>query len=199
MKPSLLNSESSIEIDSLKLEDLLVEKELRTASSDLIQFIKKTKPGYKAGPHHHLMAEKLLQVERGEIDRLIICMPPRHGKTEESSIRYPPFFIGRNPTKQIICCSYSDDMASDFGRQVRNIIAEEEFGRIFPGVGLAPDSKASNRWNTNKGGAYVAAGVGGGITGKGADILLIDDPFKDREDADSELDSSPELHEAHCG
>ena len=133
------------------------------------------------------MAEKLEQVERGEIDRLIICLPPRHGKTEESSIRYPPFFIGRNPQKQIICCSYSDDMASDFGRQVRNIIAGEEFGSIFPGVALASDSKAANRWNTNKGGAYVAAGVGGGITGKGADILLIDDPFKDREDADSEV------------
>jgi predicted phage terminase large subunit-like protein len=77
-------------------------------------------------------------------------------------------------------------MATDFGREVRNIVASEEFSFVFPDTRLASDSKAANRWNTNKGGYYVAAGVGGGITGKGADVLLIDDPIKDREEADSE-------------
>jgi predicted phage terminase large subunit-like protein len=169
------------------LQSLLEEKELRRSTQSLIQFIRKTLPKYQPAKHHYLIAEKLEQVEQGLIDRLIICLPPRHGKTEEASLKFPPFFIGRNPEKQIICCSYSDDMATDFGRQVRNTIASEEFANIFPHVSLAADSKSANRWNTNKKGSYVAAGVGGGITGKGAHILLIDDPIKDREEADSEV------------
>lgn len=170
----------------LSLGSMLEEKELRLSTSSLIQFTKKTLPNYSPAMHHRLIAEALERVERGEIDRLIINMPPRHGKSELASRRFPPFFVGRNPEKQIIACSYSDDMASDFGREVRNIVGSEEFSEIFRGVALSPDSKAANRWNTNKGGCYVAAGVGGGITGKGAHILLIDDPIKDREEAESE-------------
>ena len=94
--------------------------------------------------------------------------------------------MGRNPRRQIIAASYNSDLANDFGRNVRNIVAEPEFGQVFPGVGLSSDSAAANRMNTNKGGAYVAAGVGTAVTGRGADIALIDDPFKDREEADSE-------------
>ncbi len=114
-------------------------------------------------------------------------MPPRHGKSELASRRFPAWYIGRNPTKQIICASYNSDLATDFGREVRNIVGSEDFSTIFKGVTLAEDAKAANRWNTNKGGYYLAAGVGGGITGKGADIFLIDDPLKDREEADSEI------------
>lgn len=113
-------------------------------------------------------------------------MPPRHGKSELASKRFPAWCLGRNPSRQIIAASYNSDLANDFGRNVRNIVAEPEFGQVFPGVGLAPDSQAANRMNTNHGGAYVAAGVGTAVTGRGAHIALIDDPFKDREEADSE-------------
>jgi predicted phage terminase large subunit-like protein len=116
----------------------------------------------------------------------MIFMPPRHGKSELASKRFPAWCLGRKPTRQIIAASYNSDLASDFGRNVRNIVAEPEFGQVFPGVSLAPDSQAANRMNTNHGGAYVAAGVGTAVTGRGAHIALIDDPFKDREEADSE-------------
>lgn len=158
----------------------------RKARSSLIEFTKYTNPTYSAAPHHELIAEKLEAVERGDIKRLIICMPPRHGKSELASRRFPSFYIGRNTDKQIIAASYNSDLANDFGREVRNIVDSPEFGALY-NVTLAQDSKAANRWHTNTGGMYVAAGVGTAITGRGANILLIDDPFKDREEADSEL------------
>jgi hypothetical protein len=116
----------------------------------------------------------------------MIFMPPRHGKSELASKRFPAWVLGRRPERQIIAASYNSDLASDFGRQVRNIVAEPEFEEVFPGVTLASDSHAAQRLNTNRGGAYVAAGVGTAVTGRGAHIALIDDPFKDREEADSE-------------
>ncbi len=133
-----------------------------------------------------MIAQKLEAVERGDIDRLMIFMPPRHGKSELASKRFPAWCLGRNAHRQIIAASYNSDLASDFGRHVRNIVAAPEFMSVFPEVSLAADSQAANRMNTNRGGAYVAAGVGTAITGRGADIALIDDPFKDREEADSE-------------
>jgi hypothetical protein len=145
-----------------------------------------TNPAYRAAPHHALIAEKLEAVERGEIKRLMIAMPPRHGKSELASRRFPAWFMGRNADKQIIAASYNSDLANDFGREVRNIVDSPEFRALFD-VSLAQDSQAANRWHTDTGGMYVAAGVGTAITGRGADILLIDDPFKDREEADSEL------------
>lgn len=116
----------------------------------------------------------------------MIFMPPRHGKSELASKRFPAWCLGRKPSRQIIAASYNSDLANDFGRNVRNLVAEPEFRQVFPDVSLAPDSQAANRMNTNHRGAYVAAGVGTAVTGRGADILLIDDPFKDREEADSE-------------
>lgn len=152
----------------------------------LLAFTEYTNPVYVPACHHQRIAEKLEAVERGEIDRLMIFMPPRHGKSELASKRFPAWCLGRNPKRQIIAASYNSDLASDFGRNVRNIVAAPEFGQVFSGVSLAPDSQAANRMNTNKGGTYVAAGVGTAVTGRGADIALIDDPFKDREEADSE-------------
>jgi predicted phage terminase large subunit-like protein len=116
----------------------------------------------------------------------MIFMPPRHGKSELASKRFPAWCLGRKPDRQIIAASYNSDLANDFGRNVRNLVAEPEFQHVFPSVSLAPDSQAANRMNTNHGGAYVAAGVGTAVTGRGAHIALIDDPFKDREEADSE-------------
>lgn len=158
----------------------------RGARKALIAFTEYTLPRYAAAAHHTLIAEKLEAVERGDIDRLMINMPPRHGKSELASRRFPAWFLGRHPESSIIAASYNSDLATDFGRQVRNIVAAPEYDRLFP-VKLAEDSRAANRWNTEAGGAYVAAGVGTAITGRGADILLIDDPIKDREEADSEV------------
>ncbi len=158
----------------------------REARHSLLAFTEYTNPLYQRAQHHAQIAAKLEAVERGEIDRLMIFMPPRHGKSELASKRFPAWCLGRNPMRQIIAASYNSDLANDFGRNVRNIVGEPEFGQIFPGVGLSPDSAAANRMNTNRGGAYVAAGVGTAVTGRGADIALIDDPFKDREEADSE-------------
>ena len=116
----------------------------------------------------------------------MIFMPPRHGKSELATKRFPAWFLGRNPDRQVIQASYNSDLAKDFGRQVRNIFQERRFQNVFQGVELAQDSKAADRWNTSKNGAYVAAGVGTAVTGRGADILIIDDPLKDREEAESE-------------
>ncbi len=157
----------------------------RKARRSLIEFTKYTLPQYIEAKHHTLIAEKLEAVERGEIDRLMINMPPRHGKSELASRRFPAWFLGRHPTKSIIAASYNSDLASDFGRQVRNIVGSGEYKPLFQ-TALAEDSRAANRWNTSQGGSYVAAGVGTAITGRGADVFLIDDPIKDRQEADSE-------------
>ena len=152
----------------------------------LVDFIEYTHPHYEAAAHHRLIADHLQAVERGELDRLMINMPPRHGKSELASRRFPCWFLGRNPDKSIIAASYNSDLATDFGREVRNIVASPEYQGIFS-TSLAADSRAANRWNTTAGGTYIAAGVGTAVTGRGADILLIDDPLKDRDEADSEL------------
>lgn len=152
----------------------------------LIDFIHYTFPNYQAAAHHHQIADRLEAVERGDIDRLMITLPPRHGKSELASRRFPAWFLGRNPDLSVIAASYNSDLANDFGREVRNIVSSQEYGAVFQ-TALAQDSKAANRWHTETGGAYVAAGVGTAVTGRGADILLIDDPLKDREEADSEL------------
>lgn len=164
----------------------LEEKTRRAAKNSLIDFTKFTKENYQAAAHHRLTASYLERVERGEIKRLMIFEPPRHGKSELSTRRFPAWFLGRNPGKQIISASYNSDLASDFGRDVRNLINDELYQQVFPGMGLRQDSKAADRWNTLNGGCYIAAGVGGGITGRGADLGLIDDPIKDRKEANSQ-------------
>lgn len=164
----------------------LQEVKAARARRSLLRFTEHTNPDYQRAAHHEMIAERLEAVERGDTDRLMIFMPPRHGKSELASKRFPAWCLGRDPKRQIIAASYNSDLANDFGRNVRNLVAEPEFGQVFPGVSLATDSAAANRMNTNHGGAYVAAGVGTAVTGRGAHIALIDDPFKDREEADSE-------------
>lgn len=152
----------------------------------LIDFVQHTLHDYAPAGHHHKIADVLEAVERGDIKRLMIFMPPRHGKSQLASIHYPAWYIGRNPTKQIICASYAKELAAEFGRSVRNLINSDEYADVFS-TRLSQDSTAAHRWNTSEGGAYIAAGVGGPIVGRGADLLVIDDPIKNREDADSEI------------
>lgn len=158
----------------------------RRARKNLVDFARYTNRDYIPANHHHLICEKLEAVADGRIKRLMIFMPPRHGKSELASRRFPAWFLGNYPKRSIIAASYNSELAGDFGRDVRNIVGSKEYSSLFD-VKLAADSKAAGRWHTDSNGGYVAAGVGTAITGRGAHILLIDDPFKDRESADSEI------------
>jgi len=113
-------------------------------------------------------------------------MPPRHGKSELASRKFPAFCLGRNPHWEVIAASYNSDLANDFGRDVRDVVNSSESQRLFPSLTLRQDSRAMDRWHTVDGGAYRAVGVGTAATGRGADLFLIDDPIKDRAEADSE-------------
>lgn len=168
------------------------------AFSRLISYAAYQWPGYRDAPHHRLIARKLEAVERGEIKRLMITMPPRHGKSMLTSEFFPAWYLGRNPDHYVAMATYAQELADDFGRKVKNQIADESFGAIFPGVALADDSKSAKRFHIDgvdggyehaltQRGAYYAVGVGGPLTGRGAHLLLIDDPVKNREDADSEI------------
>lgn len=163
----------------------LARRELSRRS--LMQFIKYNFYEYHENWHHALIAEALERVERGEIKRLAIFMPPRHGKSELCSVQFPAWYLGRNPRKEIISVSYSAELAMDFGRKVRNIVTSMGFGNVFPSSALSETSRATDNWHMKLGGGYLACGIGGSITGKGAHILIIDDPIKSRKDADSEL------------
>ena len=173
--------------DEYHIRKLLSERRLRSARKNLIPYVQSTFPKYKVAKHLVEIASHLEAVERGEIDRLIIVEPPRHGKSQLVSMRFPVWYLGRNPKSQIIHCAYGGDLATDFGRELRNLMGRIEHCETFPNLRLSPDSKAKDLWHTEDGGVYVAAGVGGPITGRGADLLLIDDPVKSREEADSEL------------
>jgi hypothetical protein len=150
----------------------------------LLAFTEYTMPGFQPGQHHARICEALERVERGECKRLMIFAPPRHTKSELASRRFPSWFIGRNPKKQIVCATYAQEFADDFGRDVREIVRGDEFRRLFA-ASLAADSTARNKWRTDQNGIYVSTGVDGPLTGRGAHVALIDDPFKGRAEAES--------------
>lgn len=156
------------------------------ARSRLIPFTEYTFPQFQTARHHKIIAEHLELVATRKIDRLMIFMPPRHGKSELASRRFPAWYLGDHPENQIIAASYGHELAMDFGREVRNIVASPEYDKLFPDSSLALDSKAADRWHTKQSGTYIAAGVGTPIVGRGAHVFLIDDPIKDREAADSQ-------------
>lgn len=157
------------------------------AFSSLIGYCAMQFPRYQTASHHRLIASKLEAVERGQIKRLMISMPPRHGKSMLASEFFPAWYLGRNPERYVIAASYGQELAEDFGRKVRNQLIDVCFKTVFPDCQLMDDSSGAKRFNTSKGGSYFALGVGGAITGRGAHLLLIDDPVKNREEADSEL------------
>ena len=134
---------------------------------------------------HRQIAAQLERVERDEIDRLMLLVPPRHGKSELASRRFPAWYLGRHPERHFISASASATLAEDFGRDVRNLINGPDYAEIFE-TRLAEDSQARGRWRTEQGGSYFATGCGGALYGRGADVLLIDDPFGSIADARSE-------------
>lgn len=168
-------------------EDQLVVQQAR---NHLIDFEIASDPKYDPNWHHERIAEELEHIEQfGDRDYkiLIITVPPRHGKSRECSIDFPAWVLGRNPTKEVIIASYSAELAETFGGKTRDRFDSLQFKAIFPGIRLKEDEKAKAHWSTNKGGGYMATGVGGAMTGRGADFLLIDDPVKNAEEAESQV------------
>jgi len=151
------------------------------AQVDFMAFIKEMWPGFIHGRHHALMAKKFQDVVDGKCKRLIINLAPRHTKSELASYLLPAWFLGKYPHKKVIQCSNTAELAVGFGRKVRNLVGSEQYSKIFPGVALSADSKAAGRWATSHGGDYFAIGVGGTVTGKGADLLIVDDPHSEQE------------------
>ena len=175
------------------VEELEERKSAGQAQKSFMAFVQKVWPAFIHGAHHAKMAEAFEKVAEGKIKRLIINMPPRHTKSEFASYLLPAWFLGKFPNKKVIQTSHTAELAVGFGRKVRNLVDQDTYREIFPGVGLQTDSKAAGRWATNKGGDYFAIGVGGAVTGKGADILIIDDPHSEQEAAQAEI--NPEIYD----
>jgi len=166
----------------LKLELRLAQlDENKACQEDFIKYVKKVWPEFINGTHHTIVAKKFEDIANGKNKRLIINMPPRHTKSEFASFLLPSWIIGRNPKTKIIQTTHTAELAVNFGRKVRNLLDAPEYRNIFDDVRLQADSKAAGRWSTNHGGEYFAAGVGGAITGRGADLLIIDDPHSEQD------------------
>lgn len=158
------------------------------ARESLLAFTRATFRAYNFAPHLIQLAAHLSAVETGRINRLLVTMPPRHGKSELCAIRFPCWYLGRNPDKRVILASYAADLAQRFSRQARAVIQTDRYATLFPGVSLAPDSRSAEAWDlAGKRGGMKAVGVGGPLTGHGANLLLIDDPVKNREEANSAI------------
>jgi predicted phage terminase large subunit-like protein len=179
-----------LEAQLTKLEQL---KARELSQEKFIRFVEKVWPTFISGRHHKRMAEAFERVANGQTKRLIINMPPRHTKSEFASYLLPAWFLGKFPHKKVIQSSNTGELAVGFGRKVRNLVDSEVYKGVFPELSLQSDSKAAGRWNTSKGGDYFAIGVGGTVTGKGADLLIIDDPHSEQEAAMAA--SNPEVYD----
>ncbi len=173
--------------DDVLRKKLMLEETLRgierrdQAQNHFMPFAHHVYDNFIEGNHHRIIAEKLERVARGELKRLIVNMPPRHSKSELASYLMPAWFLGRNPKLKIIQATMNTELATRFGRKVRDLIDDPMYREIFPEITLKADSQAAGRWETNKGGEYFAAGVGAAMTGRGADLLIIDDPHSEQD------------------
>ena len=164
-----------------QMQLLLAEKKIQNkAKNDFLSFVKCVWPDFVEGSHHRHIADKFNKLASGEINRLIINMPPRHTKSEFASYLLPAWMVGRDPKLKIIQATHTAELAIRFGRKAKNLIDREDYSKIFKTT-LQEDSKAAGRWETSQGGEYFAAGVGGAITGRGADLLIIDDPHSEQD------------------
>ena len=163
-----------------KIHKVLREDKKERCKNNFMPFVTEMWSSFIAGKHHKDMAEAFERVAEGKLKRLIINMPPRHTKSEFASYLLPAWFLGKFPNKKIIQTAHTAELAVGFGRKVRNLVNTPEYQFVFP-TKLSADSKAAGRWNTSAGGDYFAIGVGGAVTGKGADLLIIDDPHSEQE------------------
>ena len=166
----------------LLLEEQKQKLETRDIARDqFMAYAKHVYDGFIEGTHHRIIAEKLERIASGDLKRLIVNMPPRHSKSEFASYLMPSWFLGRNPKLKIIQATMNTELAVRFGRKVRDLIADPIYKEIFPNTDLKQDSQAAGRWETSAGGEYFAAGVGAAMTGRGADLLIIDDPHSEQD------------------
>ena len=204
-----LQTDNVVLLDLLKVLPKLSEQEMRQVLFELdtletmkakelqrdkfLKFVEAVWPTFIGGRHHARMADAFERVARGECKRLIINMPPRHTKSEFASYLLPAWFLGKFPHKKVIQTAHTAELSVGFGRKVRNLVDSEVYRNIFPNLSLSADSKAAGRWNTSKGGDYFAIGVGGAVTGKGADLLIIDDPHSEQEAALAQV--NPDIYD----
>ena len=164
-----------------QLQVMHAEKKIQNkAQDDFLSFVKTVWPEFIEGAHHRHIAKKFNDLASGKITRLIVNMPPRHTKSEFASFLLPAWMVGRQPKLKIIQATHTGELAIRFGRKAKHLIDSEEYAKIFKTT-LQEDSKAAGRWETSQGGEYFAAGVGGAITGRGADLLIIDDPHSEQD------------------
>ena len=173
-----------------QITQLLKADKIERCKENFMPFVGEMWSSFISGRHHKIMADAFERVANGELKRLIINMPPRHTKSEFASFLFPAWFLGKFPEKKIIQTAHTAELAVGFGRKVRNLVNTEGYQEIFP-TKLSSDSKAAGRWNTHAGGDYFAIGVGGAVTGKGADVLIIDDPHSEQE----AMQGNPEVYD----
>ena len=162
------------------LSGISEEEKKEKAKNNFLDFTKHIWPDFIEGEHHKIIADKFNKLAKGEIKRLIVNMPPRHTKSEFASTLLPAWMIGREPKLKIIQTTHTGELAVRFGRKAKTLIDSPEYQEIFQ-TRLREDSQAAGRWETAQGGEYFAAGVGGAITGRGADLLIIDDPHSEQD------------------
>ena len=190
------------------LDEYERKRRVEAARDDLIAFCCAMQADYKVGKHHRILGDLLMEIAQGREyeydgkpvkdtgkDRICVNMPPRHGKSQLVSIYFPAWFLGRNPTMKVLMVSHTTDLAVDFGRKVRNLISTPEYKEIFPDTQLAIDSKSAGRWNTSVGGEYFACGVGSALAGRGAHLLLVDDPHNEQDIINGNLDVFDKAYE----
>jgi len=171
--------------DKMELFDDLEIRERRAsliaAQGNMLGFATAVYPGFKIGPHHRKLARIFTDVIEGRKKRVIINIAPRMGKSEFSSYLFPAYFLGKFPMKKIIMGTHTASLSEDFGRRIRNLLDTEDYHEIFPDTNVATDQKAAGKWSTGAGGQYYAAGVGGALAGRGADLFVIDDPHSEQD------------------
>ena len=163
-----------------KVLNLLEMDRLEKCRESFLFFVQQMWPVFISGKHHKIMADAFERVVNGELKRLIINMPPRHTKSEFASYLFPAWMVGRRPDMKIMQATHTADLSVRFGRKVKTLMETEDYQKVF-GVTLKADSKAAYRWETNDGGEYYAAGVGGNIAGRGADLFIVDDPHSEQD------------------
>ena len=169
-------------IELVSIQEELQRRDLRDAAKEsFMAYVDHVYDGFIVGRHHKIIAEKLERMVSGDLTRLIVNMPPRHSKSEFASYLMPSWFLGQDPKLKIIQATMNTELATRFGRKVRDLIADPVYGEIFPSTDLKQDSQAAGRWETSAGGEYFAAGVGAAMTGRGADLLIIDDPHSEQD------------------
>ena len=180
------------------IEEWETRQAVKKAKTSLLDFVKFIEPAYKIGAHHKKLAALLEDLANGVKHRIAVNIAPRFGKSHLVSYYFPAWFLGNHPDQKVMMVSHTADLAVDFGRKVRNLIASEAFQVVFGGkngMELSQDSKSAGRWHTNHGGEYFAVGVGGAIAGRGADLLLIDDPHNEQDIINGNLDVFDKAYE----